>query len=348
MTQPSQQALDAGVTADWYRATIGPHEQDYYLRQFQRFDADGRTRVGWNGAAFWATLNWLIYRRMWGGALAYGAVLLGLVLLIFGLGRLVFDYSNARAVLLLLFSLPLTFVIPALYADGWYYRHCQRKMAAALRRSDSSEEARELLRRQAPQQRHLPWLLLANGALLALAALALNELRENGGLGAPQLAADGPAPPAAPTLPPPAEPAAPDAAAALPAVSAPVVAASVAAPVVSHVEVAAAPAAAAPGPQARPAAKATPASPSAVAAQAPQASRAVWVIQVGAYARQANARQALHRVQALGLGAQAYESRRGRLIRVRVGPYARQDEAEQAARRIRAQQLPALVLRQRP
>lgn len=345
MTQPSKQALDSGVTADWYRATIGPHEQDYYLRQFQRFDADGRTRVGWNGAAFWATLNWLIYRRMWGGALAYGAVLLGLVLLIFGLGRLMFDYSNARAVLLLLFSLPLTFVVPALYADGWYYRHCQRKMAAALRRSDSSEEARALLRRKAPQQRHLPWLLLANGALLALAALALSELRENGGLGAPQAAADERALPAAPSIPPPADPAA---AVPAPAVSTPVVAASVAAPVVNHVEVAAAPAAAAPGPQVRPAAKATPASPSAAAAQAPQASRAVWVIQVGAYARQANARQALHRVQALGLDAQAYESRRGRLIRVRVGPYAGQDEAEQAARRIRAEQLPALVLRQRP
>jgi cell division septation protein DedD len=346
MTQPSKQALDSGVTADWYRAIIGPHEQDYYLRQFKRFDADGRTRVGWNGAAFWATLNWMLYRRMWGGALAYGAVLLGLVLLIFGLGRLVFDYSNARAVLLLLLLLPVTFVVPALYADGWYYRHCQRKMAAALRRNDSSEEAREALRRQAPQQRHLPWLLAANGALLALAALLLNELRENGSLGAPQAAADERVLPAAPSVPPPAEAAA---VAPAPAVSAPVVVASVAAPVVSQVVVAAAPAAATPGPQAKPAATAAPAAPltKAATAQAPQAPRAVWVVQVGAYAQQSNARQALSRVQALGLDAQAYESRRGRLIRVRVGPYTREDEAEQAAARIRAQQLPALVVRQR-
>ena len=188
MVQQSNSPLDSGVTADWYRAVIGPHEQDYYLRQFQRFDADGRTGVGWNGAAFWATLNWMLYRRMWGWALAYLAALLGLALLIFGLGRLLFDYTNARAVLLALLLLPLTFVVPALYADAWYYRHCRRKMAAALRRNDSSEEAREALRRGAPDRRHLPWLLLANGALLALAALLLNELRATGGLGAAQAA----------------------------------------------------------------------------------------------------------------------------------------------------------------
>ena len=62
-----------GITAELYRAAIGPHGQDYYMRQFAKFDAHGKTGVSWHWPAYWATLNWLIYRKMWGWALAYAA-----------------------------------------------------------------------------------------------------------------------------------------------------------------------------------------------------------------------------------------------------------------------------------
>ena len=74
------------------------------------------------------------------------------------------------------------------------------------------------------------------------------------------------------------------------------------------------------------------------------------MIQVGAYAQEANAQKALAEVQALGLeaGAESFESPKGKLMRVRVGPFTRQAEAEQAALRIKTLNLPTLVIRQRP
>ena len=355
MAQPSAHPFIAAATADLYRAAIGPQGQDYYLEQFRRFDAQGRAGMGWNGPAFWLTLNWLLYRRMWGWALAYGAVLLGLAGLIFGLGREVLDYSYARAMLLFLALLPLSYLIPGLYADAWYYRHCQRKMAVALARSDNHAQACQLLKRQAPSRRGLQGLLLANGLLLALAALWIGGLLDVGGHRFALTATDKPPSASAPAVTPQATPTAPattstsaaapsPAPAPAPAVSAPAMAASAAAPGEAR------------APALRPLEPAAaPAVPSPVTAKPAHASqvtplRHVWVIQVGAYTQQAHARRALTQVRALGLeaGAEAYDTAQGRLIRVRVGPFARQDEAEQAARRIRALQLPVLLLRQRP
>jgi len=352
MAPPATPSFAARTTAELYRAVIGPHGQDYYLRQFQRFDADGRTSVSWNGPAFWATLNWMLYRRMWGWALAYVAALLGLAALVFGAGPLVFDYSNARAVLLFLSVLPLSFLVPGMYADAWYYRHCQRKIGAVQRRTDSTEEARQTLLRQAPGRRSLPWLVLVDVALLALAVLLVHGLLDAGGMSAPQVAADEQAASGGPSVPPLNSPAVP---VSMPAASAPEVVASAAAPVASQTEPPASAAPASRHPQATGADTARSAASSVAAARSAHASpasppRHVWVIQVGAYAQQAHAQQALAEVRALGLeaGAEAYATPQGRLIRVRVGPFARQDQAEQAARRIKALQLPVLVLRQRP
>ena len=66
-----------GVTAELYRAAIGPSAQDYYLKHFLRFDSEGKTSATWHWPAYWATLNWLIYRRMWAWALGYAAALTG-------------------------------------------------------------------------------------------------------------------------------------------------------------------------------------------------------------------------------------------------------------------------------
>jgi hypothetical protein len=189
-------------------------------------------------------------------------------------------------------------------------------MARALARTDSNAQACELLQGQAPSQRGLQVLLLANALVLVLAALWLGGFLGNGdndGTG------EVPAPAAA------YGPAAPVPASA-PEVSAPARVASAPAPVKTR----------------------APASgPTASAAALP---RQLWVLQVGAYAQPANAQRALAQVQALGLaaGIETYEGPRGPLLRVRVGPFTRQAEAEQAAQRVRAQRLPVLLLRRRP
>ncbi len=385
----------SGDTAYLYRAAIGERSQDYYLRHFARFDGEGKAGTSWNWAAYWTTFNWLVYRRMWGWALAYVAALIGLALLVFGVGKLVLNYSDTSAILLSLLLLTAAFVVPGLYANAWFYTHCNEKITAALNKAPEIKEAAALLAADAPQSRRLWVLALGNAAVLALALSMLNWFqtsesalpqlaREQSGTlqpATPPAATPAPSPVAAASTPPvepaapvaqaspaPVEPAAPATAAttppAAPEAAPPVVVATrPAAPTASapammpaadrpaRVE-AAAPApepAAAPAPVTQTPAAAPPPRPAPAARKpAPPPQRYVWVVQVGAYAQEDNARKALAQVQSLGLEAGAETFGSQPLTRVRVGPFTSQVEADRAALRIKSLDLPALVIRQRP
>lgn len=165
--EPAQQ-LTTGVTAELYRAAIGPRGQDYYLRHFAKFDADGKTSASWHWPAYWTTLNWLVYRKMWGWALAYIAALLGLALLIFGIGKLLLDYSDATGLVMFLLFLTAAFVLPGLYANAWYYNYCSEKISAALRNTAEVKDACAVLSAQASSKRRWVTLASANVAVLAL------------------------------------------------------------------------------------------------------------------------------------------------------------------------------------
>lgn len=165
--EPAQQ-LTTGVTAELYRAAIGPRGQDYYLRHFAKFDADGKTSASWHWPAYWTTLNWLVYRKMWGWALAYIAALLGLALLIFGIGKLLLDYSDATGLVMFLLFLTAAFVLPGLYANAWYYNYCSEKISAALRNTAEVKDACAVLSAQTSSKRRWVTLASANVAVLAL------------------------------------------------------------------------------------------------------------------------------------------------------------------------------------
>lgn len=394
MAKDPSPKLASGDTAYLYRAAIGPRSQDYYLRHFARFDGDGRTGTSWNWAAYWTTFNWLVYRKMWGWALAYVAALLGLALLVFGVGKLVLNYSDTSAVLLSLLLLTAAFVVPGMYGNAWFYTHCNEKISAVLRTSPEVKDAATVLANQAPDQRRPLWLGLTNAVAVALVLSVLNwfqgadgelppqAMREERALAGGQSgqvralaavpasrAASAPAPvasapavavsvPAATPVPAPAlavsAPAAPQVAQAASAPATPSNARAAGRPAMVNASdrgAARAPRAAASAPEAvsQPASASAQAPRPAAAASAPRL-RHVWVIQVGAYAQEANAQKALAQVQGLGLeaGAESFESPKGKLMRVRVGPYTRQAEAEQAALRIKSLDLPVLVIRQRP
>lgn len=170
MASQTEKQLSYGTTAELYRAAIGPRGEEYYLRQFIKFDAQGKTSASWHWPAYWSTLNWLIYRRMWGWALAYVAALLGLALVVFGVGKLAFNYSDTTGLLLFLLFLTTAFVLPGLYANAWYYTYCSEKISAALRDTAEVKEACEVLAAQASTKRRWFGLASANVAVLALAA----------------------------------------------------------------------------------------------------------------------------------------------------------------------------------
>lgn len=373
-----------GVTAELYRAAIGPRGQDYYLRQFAKFDANGKTGATWHWPAYWATVSWLIYRKMWSWALAYVAALLGLALVIFGIGKLIFSYSDATGLLLFLVFLIGAYILPGLYANAWFYTYCNEKISATLRNTHEIKDACEALAQQASTSKRWFALASANVAMMALLAGVvtfvmkpdqeaqhLAQTRESPQLASgPLTVTNQPASLAsnAPAAPSPAKPSEPAPQAAAPAKMQAVAAQAaesqapkVALPAEPPQPVQAATSkdkavAAAP---AQPAAAATPAVQVAQAQPAPAAAarpapavrvRYVWVVQVGAYAQEVNAQNTRARVEELGLetSAEPVTMASGQLIRVRVGPFTRRDEAEKAALRIRSLDLPALVLRQRP
>lgn len=245
--------LSSGTTAELYRAAIGPRGQDYYLRHFMRFDANGRAGATWHWPAYCCTFNWLVYRKMWGWALAYVGALLGLALLIFGVGKLVLDYSDSSALVLFLGLLTAAFVVPALYANAWFYRHCNERITAALRATGEVKDACQILAAQAPDQRRWLGLVGANVALVAATLGVMNWFQETAGDPAVLAAHDAPAMAGAPSAP------AAAAATAARTVTAPVV--------VANAPAAAASATAAPAAPAASAATATPAVTSAAVAQ---------------------------------------------------------------------------------
>ena len=82
------------------------------------------------------------------------------------------------------------------------------------------------------------------------------------------------------------------------------------------------------------------------AATAPVEVEGRLVVQVGAYADVAKAREARAKLEKAGLKTytQVAETKDGKRIRVRVGPYASKAEAEKAVAKIRSLDLPASIL----
>ena len=163
-------SLGGGDTSALYKAAIGTKGQDYYLRQFARFDAAGRTGPNWHWAAYWSTLNWLMYRRMWKHAMVYLAAMLGGALLIFGLGKLAFGYSSTNGLLLFLGFLTASYIVPGLYANGWFYNFCQDRISKALRDTDTLQAACDALSQEAANKQRFWTLASANVAVLAAIA----------------------------------------------------------------------------------------------------------------------------------------------------------------------------------
>lgn len=367
---PATSKLDTSqgnATAALYSAAIGPISNDYYLPIFNRFETAGRLRLAWNWAACLYTVNWMIFRGLGLAALAYAAVVAGAVLLLFGLGRMIFQFSAGTELALLVTLVGLMFGGPGLLGNWLLHTACRKKMANALRESATLTEACALLTRQASSRQRFLWLVSVN-ALAIAAALALygwSALQATG--------IDKPGTPTQTTVQP--DPALsprnqPTETADLPTTAAPP--SPMQSGLVTQAENPAtaaseAPSQAASAPQPAPAPDTTPVlaqAPAQVLPSAPpmataQASPAVEVrpapparqrfyINVGLFAKDANAQNALNRLEQAGLStlSSTVSTPRGERTRVRAGPFNSESEANAAAKRIRALNLDAVVMQQ--
>lgn len=79
---------------------------------------------------------------------------------------------------------------------------------------------------------------------------------------------------------------------------------------------------------------------------APAAAEGRFVVQVGAFADEAKAKETRRKVEKAGLKTYTHvaETKEGRRIRVRVGPFGTKAEADKAAEKIKGLELPAAIL----
>jgi cell division septation protein DedD len=344
MPAPSQPAATApeSATVALYRAALGTVNVGRYLPVFGRFDEEGRAGPSWNWAAALLTLNWLVFRQLWGVALVYVAAVEGLALLVLGLGRewlampSLAEWGFLGAILL------MSCLIPGVYGNAWLHSDTRRRMTRAVRDAKTVREACAALAQRASTRKRLLGLVVINGVLAVAASGTywglsqwVNERPVLPTVVLPEVVAPVeptpvPPSPALPDQPPPAPPA-------------PVAEPPPASPPVQ-------PADPVPPPGASSVvSSATPLEAQAPAAPVPRVDPVQsFAINVGLFADAGNADRVLTRLVDAGLPAfiQVVDSPNGQRTRVRVGPFASRALADDAAGRIRSLGLDAVVFRQ--
>lgn len=354
---PSKPRSDRAMTA-LYSAALGPVHLSRYLTVFARFDEAGRTTTSWNWAASLCTLNWMVFRQLWGAALVYMAAAEGLALLVFGVGRPLLQWPQAVEWGVVGAFFLLGCAVPGLYGNALLHADAHKKIARAVTATHTLNETCALLARQASSWKRLAWLAAGNLALVLAAAGAYLTIPSTGAQQSADKAPTVASAPAAPLAPPEPLPQ-PAATPALPAAWEPATAISPAAtdtaarpqdpasqvatvpapptkpePAQAQPEPAAfAPPSAAPMERAsRPAAPAKRSSPSQAKALAPDAAASTpdttgppeigtaagYYINVGVFADEANARKAQARLLNEGLPTFRQEILTGKKRRLRV------------------------------
>ena len=124
---------------EYYRAVVGPKNQDFYVKRFERFDALGTSGPTWHWPAFFVTFYWFLYRKMWVNALIY---FISPYVITFVGGFLAATAGTAATGLaLFLYGAYLLgiFVVLPMYANALYYRHC-KSIIAATKASTPNEQ----------------------------------------------------------------------------------------------------------------------------------------------------------------------------------------------------------------
>ncbi|MDM7942805.1 MAG: SPOR domain-containing protein [Hydrogenophaga sp.] len=346
MPAPSQPAAIApeSATTALYRAALGPVNLDRYLRVFAGFDEAGRAGPGWNWAAALLTLNWLVFRQLWGVALVYVAAVEGLALLVLGLGRDGLARPSPLEWGLLGAIVLLGCLIPGLYGNAWLHADARRRMTRAVREARTVREACDTLARRASTRRRLAGLAVINVLLVAAALGAYSGLSR--WMADQQVSPEVTAPRDA--VPEPVTPAVADPVPLPVAVPDPVPSAPVAEPAPAE------------PPPPEPVSAPAPVPPAEVSSGSPQGAEAAlpaptraaalagFSINVGLFADATNADRVHTRLLDAGLPAyiQVVDFPNGQRTRVRVGPFASRALADEAALRIRALGFEAQVYRQ--
>lgn len=328
-----------------FGAAIGNVGTQRYLPLFAQFDADGKSRLGWNWAACLCTFNWMIFRHLWLSVGLYAVTLLVLPLMLVGVGRLLLQWSGTIEWAALLGCAALAFAVPALLGDRLLYQHCRNDITRALESTPTLQAACSALAQRAPSriwlQRQVMINLLVLGMLAAVGYLTWPKSPAMDDIDAAPI----PIQPASKPLRATSAPASTAYDAQEAAASAP--ASAVASAPASATEPALAPALMQPSEPASAALSAqgvtTPAAPP--SARVTASATKGFVINVGLFADPDNARHAYVKLVKAGLPAQRemllFKGKK--VTRVRAGPFGSRAKATVAVHQIKAMQLDAVL-----
>lgn len=151
---PESAALDEDITTQLYRAAIGPVGADYYVPIFTRFEENDHAGITWNTVAALFTLHWLLFRQLYLYALAYGAAVLAVVLLVFGIGRVLFQFPPSLLIALGVGFGAMAVALPGLFGNALLHTEIRKRMAAAVAAHHNMTDARAALLARASKRRH--------------------------------------------------------------------------------------------------------------------------------------------------------------------------------------------------
>ncbi len=133
---PGRTSDQNGLTNDeMLAAVVGDSGAHHYLRSFERI-ARGEGG-GWNWPATFITWWWLLYRKMWLGALLYFLFSAFVPSFLAGVAFAISPTFGLVAVLSLFVGL---FIVPGMYANRWYRGHCLGKIRDVRARGGSKEQ----------------------------------------------------------------------------------------------------------------------------------------------------------------------------------------------------------------
>ncbi|WP_296507794.1 DUF2628 domain-containing protein [Rhodoferax sp.] len=161
---------DEHSTTALYRAAIGDISNGYYLPRFTRFDTADRPGLSWNWAAAANTLNWLMFRQLWHAALVYVGSIVALAVVVLGLGKLVFQFSEGTQWGIVAALVGLAFVVPGLGGNALYYLATRQRVQNALVKNQTVTDACAQLSREASTRKGMLMIAAGNGVALAICA----------------------------------------------------------------------------------------------------------------------------------------------------------------------------------
>lgn len=108
-------------------ACIGPKNTDYYIRVFEKFRS-GRGAASWNWPAFFLTIPWLLYRKMWGFTVLYWVGLpIGIGFLAAMIAATIQD-EDAFVSSYYLACVVIAFILVPIFANRLYFGHVRNKI----------------------------------------------------------------------------------------------------------------------------------------------------------------------------------------------------------------------------